>query len=96
MAVGDLPEIQKIIAIGKTNGEVTYDEINEHLPEKIVNSERIEDVFSLLNQMGIEVTEEYTNYTEENAIPRTKKIATRKKKEPAPKNGGDDPPPGLS
>lgn len=60
MAMEDLPEIQKIISIGKANGEITYDEINEYLPEKIVNSERIEDVFTLLNQLGIEVVEKYS------------------------------------
>ena len=59
MAIQDLPEIKKIISIGKANGEITYDEINEYLPEKIINSERVNDVFTLLNQMGIEVVEEY-------------------------------------
>tara|TARA_Y100001937_G_scaffold61180_1_gene83697 strand:- start:93282 stop:95078 length:1797 start_codon:yes stop_codon:yes gene_type:complete len=65
MAIEDLPEIQKIISIGKANGEITYDEINEYLPEKIVNSERIEDVFTLLNQLGIEVVEEYSSRMED-------------------------------
>ncbi len=66
MAIQDLPEIKRVISIGKANGEITYDEINECLPEKIINSERIEDVFTLLNQMGIEVVEEY----ESNTIPK--------------------------
>lgn len=67
MAIEDLPEIQKIVSIGKANGEITYDEINEYLPEKIVNSERIEDVFTLLNQLGIEVVEEYSSRLEEES-----------------------------
>jgi RNA polymerase primary sigma factor len=54
-----LPEIQKIIHIGKANGEITYDEINDILPEKLTNSDKIDDVFILLNQYGIEIVEEY-------------------------------------
>ncbi len=94
MAMEDLPEIQKIISIGKANGEITYDEINEYLPEKIVNSERIEDVFTLLNQLGIEVVEEYSSKTvEESPAPVKKeaKAATRKKKDSGSGTISDDP-----
>ena len=93
MAMEDLPEIQKIISIGKANGEITYDEINEYLPEKIVNSERIEDVFTLLNQMGIEVVEEYSKKALEDiqTEPRKAKTAGRKKKDSASSSASDDP-----
>ncbi|MFW6365887.1 MAG: RNA polymerase sigma factor region1.1 domain-containing protein, partial [Spirochaetota bacterium] len=59
------PEIQKLINIGKTNGEITYDEINDILPDKLLNSDKIDDVFILINQLGIEVVEESTR---KNAI----------------------------
>ncbi|MBV6493122.1 MAG: RNA polymerase sigma factor RpoD [Turneriella sp.] len=59
MDLEQLPEIQKIIHIGKANGEITYDEINDILPEKLTNSDKIDDVFILLNQYGIEIVEEY-------------------------------------
>ncbi len=59
MELEQLPEIQKIIHIGKTNGEITYDQINDILPEKLTNSDKIDDVFILLNQYGIDVVEEY-------------------------------------
>ena len=96
MAMEDLPEIQKIISIGKANSEITYDEINEYLPEKIVNSERIEDVFTLLNQLGIEVVEEYSNRVpqSEDPPPATrpeKKATTRKKKDSSSSTISDDP-----
>jgi len=58
-----LPEIQRIVNIGKANGEVTYDEINDILPEKLINSDKIDDVFILLNQYGIEIVEEYDKKT---------------------------------
>ena len=93
MAVQDLPEIKKIISIGKANGEITYDEINEYLPEKIVNSERIDDVFTLLNQMGIEVVEEYESGSKTKTTPlaQVKKAGVRKKKAGTQKSVDDDP-----
>ena len=94
MAMEDLPEIQKIISIGKANGEITYDEINDYLPEKIVNSERIEDVFTLLNQMGIEVVEEYSSRSLEESLPREPKKevkVVKKRKETGSSTITDDP-----
>ncbi|WP_001985714.1 RNA polymerase sigma factor region1.1 domain-containing protein, partial [Leptospira interrogans] len=62
-----MPEVQKIISLGKANGEVSYDDINEILPDKILNSEKIDDFFTLLHEMGIEIVEEYTRNTLEPA-----------------------------
>lgn len=53
-------EVQKLINLGKAHGELTYDEINEILPENILNSEKIDDVFIVLNQLGIDVVDEPT------------------------------------
>ena len=63
MAKGELilenvPEVKKLIDTGKTNGEVTYDEINDILPDKLLNSDKIDDIFIMLNQLGIDVVEE--------------------------------------
>ena len=97
MAIEDLEEIQKIIAIGRANGEITYDQINEYLPEKIINSEKIEDVFTLLNRLGINVVEEYTpnlpsdDYIPGNSRNRDKEAATRKKKKESSVSASDDP-----
>lgn len=60
MGLEAVPEVQKLIALGKQNGEITYDEINENLPDKILNSDKIDDVFILINQLGIDVVEEST------------------------------------
>ncbi|WP_078123512.1 RNA polymerase sigma factor RpoD [Leptonema illini] len=97
MAIEDLEEIQKIIAIGRANGEITYDQINEYLPEKIINSEKIEDVFTLLNRLGINVVEEYTpnlpsdDYIPGNSRNRDKEAAPRKKKKESSVSASDDP-----
>ena len=55
-----IPEVQKLIQLGQEHGEITYDEINEVLPDKILNSDKIDDIFILINQLGIDVVEEST------------------------------------
>src|SRR6478672_5917094 len=49
--------IKKMIARAKKRGVVTYDELNEALPQDQMSSEQIEDVMSALNDMGINVVE---------------------------------------
>src|SRR5439155_7408139 len=49
--------IKKLIARAKKRGVVTYDELNEALPQDQMTSEQIEDVMSALNDMGINVVE---------------------------------------
>lgn len=75
-----LPEVQRLIAIGKANSEVSYDEINDILPDKILNSEKIDDVFTLLHEMGIDVVEEYSKKFEEPQILPGKDDKPQKKK----------------
>ncbi len=73
----NIPEVKKLIDLGKQNNEITYDEINDILPDKLLNSEKIDDIFILLNQLGIEVVEESTRKA---AVP-----ADKKKKSPSVK-----------
>ena len=49
--------IKKLIARAKKRGVVTYDELNEALPQDQMASEQIEDIMSALNDMGINVVE---------------------------------------
>jgi RNA polymerase primary sigma factor len=49
--------IKKLIARAKKRGFVTYDEINEALPQDQMSSEQIEDIMSAINDMGINVVE---------------------------------------
>ncbi len=49
--------IKKMIARAKKRGVVTFDELNEALPQDQMSSEQIEDVMSALNEMGINVVE---------------------------------------
>ena len=79
MTLDAVPEVKKLIELGKQNGEVTYDEINDILPDKLLNSEKIDDVFILLNQMGIEVVEESTRKDQSLPGVRKKSSAASKK-----------------
>ena len=49
--------VKKMMAQAKSRGYITYDEINKELPPEQVSSEQIEDVMSMLSEMGINVIE---------------------------------------
>ncbi|MEY5097828.1 MAG: polymerase sigma factor RpoD [Pseudomonadota bacterium] len=50
--------LKKLIKLGKTRGYLTHGEINDHLPDKLVEAETLEVVVSLLNDMGVAVYEQ--------------------------------------
>ncbi len=50
-------KIKNLIAKGNEQGYLTYVEVNDHLPQDIVDPEQIEDIISILNDMGITVYE---------------------------------------
>jgi len=50
-------QIKQLIAKGKAQGYLTYAEVNDHLPSDIVDPEQIEDIISMISDMGIQVHE---------------------------------------
>ena len=50
-------EIKRLITKGREQGYLTYAEVNDHLPDDIVDPEQIEDIIGMINGMGIEVHE---------------------------------------
>jgi len=50
-------QLKDLIARGKEQGYLTYAEINDHLPNDIVDPEQIEDIVNMINDMGISVHE---------------------------------------
>ena len=50
-------KIKELISKGKEQGYLTYAEVNDHLPEGIVDSEQIEDIINMITEMGIVVQE---------------------------------------
>jgi len=66
MSVSKAPELKEsqqqsqlkiLIAKGKEQGYLTYAEVNDHLPNDIVDPDQIEDIVAMINDMGITVHE---------------------------------------
>jgi len=52
-----IPEVRKLITLGKEKGFLNYDEINDHLPAEVVAPDQLDDIFMLLDKMDIEITD---------------------------------------
>ncbi|HHW4675252.1 MAG TPA: RNA polymerase sigma factor region1.1 domain-containing protein, partial [Xylella fastidiosa subsp. pauca] len=50
-------DIKQLISKGLEQGYLTYAEVNDHLPEDLVDPDQIEDIIGMINGMGIEVHE---------------------------------------
>jgi RNA polymerase primary sigma factor len=50
-------QLKVLIAKGKEQGYLTYAEVNDHLPNDIVDPEQIEEIVNMINDMGITVHE---------------------------------------
>lgn len=51
-------QLKLLVAKGKELGYLTYADVNDHLPEEIIDSDQIEDIIQMINDMGIQVLEE--------------------------------------
>jgi RNA polymerase primary sigma factor len=51
-------QLKDLITKGKEQGFLTYAQVNDHLPDDIVDPEQIEDIVNMINDMGISVHEE--------------------------------------
>jgi RNA polymerase primary sigma factor len=49
--------LKLLIEKGKEQGFLTYAEVNDHLPDEIVDPQQIEDIITMINDMGIQVHE---------------------------------------
>ena len=49
--------VKKLIARAKRRGVITYDELNEALPQDQMSSEQIEDIMSAISEMGVNIVE---------------------------------------
>jgi RNA polymerase primary sigma factor len=61
--------VKKMIGDARERGYITYDQLNKVLPPDQVSSDQIEDVMSMLSEMGIQVTEEHESEEEEDKGP---------------------------
>ena len=89
--------VKKMIKVAKKRGFVTYEELNNVMPSDEVTSEQIEDIMSMLSDMGINVVEDDEGEDEsENSesgelveASKSTAVATTAKKEPTDRT--DDP-----
>lgn len=75
--------VKKMIAQARERGYITYDQLNQVLPPDQVSSEQIEDVMSMLSEMGINIIEDEEDAEEDDgkakdlvAINDNKEVAT--------------------
>ncbi len=76
-------DVKKLLQKAKERGYVTYDEINEAMPQDQVNSEQIENTMAMLSEMGINVveSEDEAEETTEEKPSTSKELTTTTPKE---------------
>ncbi len=89
--------LKKLIGQGKERGYITYDQLNDALPQEQVSSEQIEDFMTLLSEMGVNLIEaeeaddqvakadavDSNNTTNESAITESRELTEAKSTEVA-------------
>ncbi len=57
MAQAQQSRLKELITKGKEQGYLTFDQVNDHLPQDIIDSDQVEDIIRMINDMGIQVFE---------------------------------------
>ena len=93
--------VKKMIKVAKQRGYITYDELNEVLPSDEVSSEQIEDIMSMLSEMGINVIDSeeaeeadagsLSSDAEESEAPSALPVAKQEKSTEVSTDRTDDP-----
>jgi RNA polymerase primary sigma factor len=68
-------DVQKLLDMGKEKAFLTYDDINQELPEGLVSPDDIEDIFATLSGEGITISD-----SEEKFLETAAAVATAEKK----------------
>ncbi|MFQ6549743.1 RNA polymerase sigma factor RpoD [Aestuariibius sp. 2305UL40-4] len=79
--------VKKMIAEAREKGYITYDQLNQVLPPDQVNSEQIEDVMSMLSEMGINIIEDEEAEEGEDQKGSTEVVTTSSNREVAVSSG---------
>ena len=84
----DYPErdLLDLIALGKSQGYLTYDQVNECLPDDAVNADKIDGLLTMLEDQGIELVNEVPEpaFAEEPSEPRVVSITDEADSEEVP------------
>jgi RNA polymerase primary sigma factor len=71
--------VKKMIAEARERGYITYDQLNQVLPPDQVSSDQIEDVMSMLSEMGIQVTEDDEEAEDDDSNKGTTDLVEQKR-----------------
>ncbi|MGD9644835.1 MAG: RNA polymerase sigma factor RpoD [Pirellulales bacterium] len=79
-------DLLDLIALGKSQGYLTYDQVNDCLPDDAVNPDKIDGLLSLLDEQGIELVNEAPEpgFAEEQSEPRVVSINEDQEGDEAP------------
>jgi RNA polymerase primary sigma factor len=80
--------VKKMIADARERGYITYDQLNTVLPPEQVSSEQIEDVMSMLSEMGINIIED--DEVDEEELKSTAVVEVNANKEVALSSGKEE------
>ena len=83
--------IEKLMSLGKKNGYVTYDQINEVLPSETTATDKIEEAVTMLNEENIEISSSRIQEQEKDVIEEVKDVDIKKEKETSDDDGEDTP-----
>lgn len=83
-------ELQKLIALGKEKGFLTYEEINDALPEDITESDDLDEVMTLIEDNEIEVVENEKQLKSQGGAKKTAAANSTASDEEAPLPGKED------
>src|SRR5882724_6348946 len=50
--------VNALITLGKTRGYLTYDELNERLPDEVVSPDKLDSLLMMIDEMGIKLIDE--------------------------------------
>ena len=53
----DMEDLKRLISVGKEKGFLTYDELNEALPEELVSPDKLDDMLMIFDEMDIEIVD---------------------------------------
>ncbi|MBL7092235.1 MAG: RNA polymerase sigma factor RpoD [Candidatus Omnitrophica bacterium] len=84
-------QVEKLIAAGKEKGQLTYEEVNNILPESIVSSEEIDEILAMLGSENIEIVAQETKPEPEKIHP-AEETALKAKQGVLPRLGRMDDP----
>ncbi|MXO95819.1 RNA polymerase sigma factor RpoD [Erythrobacter aquimaris] len=80
--------VKKLLTKAKKKGYVTYDELNDALPQGEMSSDQIEDIQSALSEMGVQIVENDEDAEQEDEVEEIAPAPSSGEKEPAKKPTG--------